>query len=118
MGCQLTQHRVIVSCFVVAHAFPVERFRRCFGIWIPIEHGRVARLCVCPPFVRESNARKSQFQPRSKLIVRQVAFVARPFYPVRIEYENGGRPQSVESMEVDRVFFDVYFEWDESVVDE
>lgn len=102
----------------MAHAFPVERFRGRFGVWITIEHGRISRFCVRPVFVRERNGCQSQFQLRPEFVLRQVTFVAIPFDPVRIEDQNGGSPQCVEAMEVDRVFFDVYFERDERVVDE
>jgi len=118
LGCQLAQYRVIVCRFVMTHAFPVERFRRRFGVWITIEHGSVSRFCVRPVFVHERNARQSQFQLRSKLVLRQVPFVAIPFDAVCIEYDDSGCPDCVEAMEVDRVFFDVYFERDERVVDE
>ncbi len=109
---------MIVRRFVVAHAFPVERFRRRFGIWITIEHGGISRFGIRPVFVRERNGGQSQFQLRPEFVVGQVTFVAIPFDAVRIEDENGGSPQCVEAMEVDRVFFDVYFERYERVVDE
>jgi len=40
------------------------------------------------------------------------------FYSVVIEYEHRRRPHGVETMEVSRVFFDVCFEWNKSLVDE
>ena len=118
LGCQLAQHRVIVCRFVVTHAFPVKRFGRGFGVWITIEHGGVTRFCVRPVFVHERNSGNSQFQLRSKLVLWQVTFVAIPFDAVRIEDDDGGSPHCVESMEVDWMFLDMYFERDEGVVDE
>jgi len=54
---------------------------------------------------------------RTKFVPWQKTFEPMPFYSVRIEDEHGWRPHRVKSMEVDRMFFDVCFEWDEVVVD-
>jgi len=55
---------------------------------------------------------------RSKLLVRQVAVDANTFLAVWIEYQYGGCPNCVETMEVSRTFFDVGFERDKVFVDE
>ena len=114
----LAQHRMIVRCFVVAHAFPVESFGRHFRVRIPIEYLRVSAFCISPFFAHERNARETHFQVRTEFIGRQVALDTMPFNSVRIEYEHGRCPQCVEPVEVGRVFFDVRFEWDEVLVDE
>src|SRR5215217_8667853 len=108
---------MIVRCFVVAHAFPIESFGRRFRVRIPIEYLRVSAFCISPFFAHECNAGETDFQVRTEFISRQVALDTMPFNSVRIEYEHGWCPQRVESVEVGRMFFDVRFEWDEVLVD-
>src|SRR6185369_3277743 len=103
---------------IVTHAFPIESFRRGFRIWIMLEHFRISAFCVRPVFAHESNTREGQFQLRAKLVLRQVTLDAKSLFAVRIENQYARCPESVETMEVNRMLFDVCFERHKVVVDE
>ena len=64
----------------------------------------------------ERNARETEFQLRAKLFCGQVTLDAKSFFAVWIENDHGWCPQSVETMEVSGVLFDVCLERHEVVV--
>src|SRR5215213_23456 len=109
---------MIVRCFVVAHAFPVESLRCRFRVRVTIDQFAVPAFCLRPLFAHKSNAGETHFQLRAEFIRRQIALETMPFNSARIEYEHGGCPQRVETMEVGGMFFDVCLEWNEVLVDE
>ena len=118
LGRHLTQHCVIVARFVATHAFPIKSLRCCLSIWKTIKHGRVSPFGVRPVFTHERNARQAELQLRTKLVAGQITFDPMTFSSIRIEYEYGGRPVRVETMEISRMLFDVGFERYEVFVDE
>ena len=109
---------MIVSRFVMTNSTPVQCLSRRLRVWITIEHVRVALFGVSPLLVHEGHARETKLKLCAKFIVRQIALNAVLFVSVCIENENRRRPECVEAMKVDRVFFDVSFERDEILVDE
>jgi hypothetical protein len=82
-----------------------------------LEHFGVPAFRISPVFTHKRHTSKTQFQLRTKLVFRQITLDAKPLFPVRIENNHGWRPQSVETMEVNRVFFDVCLERHEVGVD-
>ena len=113
---QLAENCVIVGCLIVAHTFPVERFRRGLRFRIVFEHFGVPAFCISPVLAHERDARERQFQLRAKFACRQIAFDTKPLFSVWIENDHAWRPQRVEPVEIRGVLFDVCFERHEVVV--
>ena len=68
--------------------------------------------------MHEGHTCQPHLQPRTKPVLRQITFDAIALSACGIHDENGRRPDGFESFEVSRMFLDVSFEWDESLVDE
>ena len=61
-------------------------------------------------------ARDGHFQACVKPVLWQITFDSIPLLAVGIHYQDGRRPESVESFEPGGMFFDVSFERDESLM--
>ena len=101
----------------MAHAAPVDRFRRCGGVRVGFSHAGIDLLGVGPFLVHESHAAQTDFQTRAKRILWQVAFDARALDAAGVHHQNGRRPQRVEAFEPCRMLFDVSFERNKVLMD-
>lgn len=112
------QHGVIVCRFVFADISPIDRLSGQRQIANAIRDISINLLCIGKFLVHERHARKSHLQARAKPILRQIAFDAITLDAFRIQYQNRGRPDCLESFEVRGMFFDVGFERNERGVNE
>ena len=112
------QHRVIVCRFVVTNGAVIDRLSGQRQIANTICDIGIDLLRIGKLFVHERHARESHLQARAKPILRQITFDAITLDAFRIQYQNRGRPDCLESFEVRGVFFDVGFERNERSVNE
>ena len=112
------EHGVIIRDFVMAYAAPVGRFGNYARVAAPLDYGRITLLCVCKFLVHELDPRQTHLQTRAKPVLRQVAVNAITLNPCRIHHQDRRSPHGAEPFEQCRMFLDVSFERDESLVDE
>ena len=79
---------------------------------------RITLLGVGKFLMHELNARQAHLQTRAKPVLRQVTIDAIALHSCGIHYQNRRSPNCAEPFEQCRMFLDVSFERDESLIDE
>ncbi len=78
----------------------------------------VAAFGVGPFLITESDPRQAHIEKSPKLVFGKITFQSPTLLAIRVEDQNGRRPESVEAAEVLRVLFDVNTKRDKILIDE
>jgi len=112
------EHGVIICGFVMTYAAPVDRFGNHARVAALLDYGGITLLGLSKSFVHELVTRQAHLQTRAKPVLRQVAVDAITLDARGIHHQDRRSPNCAEPFEQCRVFFDVSFERNESLVDE
>ena len=107
---------MIVRRFVLAYRSPIDRFCNYAGGSELLDHLSIPLLSVREFLLHESQPRDGHSQACVKPVLRQITFDSIPLLAVGIHDEDGRRPESVKPFEPGRMFFDVSFQRDESLM--
>lgn len=103
---------------VAANAAPVDGFGNEVRFEMSLQDRIVPPFGVTPVFSHCRDASEPHFKTHTKFIFRQIAFESRAFATLRIQDEDGRRPEHVEAMKALRIFVEMNFQRHESFVDE
>ena len=109
---------VIVRCFVLAHASPVDSFRSEMRIRISIDQRVVAASGVSPLLTHKRDTSQTHLEVRAELLFSQISLEPPSLLSILIEDQNGRRPDGIKPVKIFWILFDVDFEWDEVLVNE
>jgi hypothetical protein len=102
----------------VTDAAPVDRFGRDARIAVLLGDGSEYLFGVRKFLLHKIDARHSHFESRTKPVPGQVTFDAVLLDPIRVHHQHARSPQRRKAFEPGRMFLDVSFERDESLIDE
>ena len=116
--CRIAQVGPVVRGRVPADPPVVNSLRGVFRIRIIFGHRAVTLFGIGPIFSRQRETTQTHLKVSPELFFRQIAFQPPSFLALGVEDQDGRRPERVETTEVFRIFFYVYFEGNEILVDE
>jgi hypothetical protein len=103
------QRRVIVSCLIACYSAPIHGGRCGMGIRKSSDHVAIPSFRIAIFLVNKGDTTETGCQSSHEIAVRQIAFQPHSLLALTIEEEHCRRPNRIEAVEPQRMFFDMRF---------